>query len=932
MLVVLSFYFWTAATSAGLPPFPLGKGRYSDYYNLLLHGILKGHLYLDVPVDPEMLRSANPYDPKVWIPHGWMMDSSFYHGHYYIYYGWVPLLVFMLPFRLLTGGDLWLGTAGEIAVTSAFLGLVWLWLRIRRDYFPRSGSAILFASVLALGFATGLLSLARRPLMYEFAIGSGCFFAILMLHSLYSVLSSERKAAWMAMAGVFLGLAVGCRPTLLFAILAPVWALFNLMRKERPLVTSWWRAGSTIRSTLGFALGFGMLFSGTLLYNYLRFSNVFDFGYNYLLQDPVCDLKHIWSLSYFWFNLRNYYWGSLEWTRYFPFATTGAFPKLPQHYYGVWDIFGILKYAPIVWFSLVAPLALRKRSVSSLELFGFTLGIVSLAYLGPGFCELCFGNAALRYVVDFLPALVLLSILGACALDDALLLPWAKRAVRMACLATAVFSAAVAAILSVPLEGTMTVQRGNAYIEHVARVMNIPTSLYESARGWGYGPITWQVTFPDRPPNTVETLVESPNAALLVEYLSASRIRFGLRSAVDDYVSWGAEIDTPRARASVLSTSFGSLYPTSEHPYYLEHEVRAIRQSAIYVGLDGRPVLQALRPLNSMDSRKIYFADGKPRPGWFSGNVVSVARSEIPIDDLTPDTAPRTLRMSVPGKWKPGRWPLISAGTPDAGQMLFLETGDGQTARFGYFSSGSPLSYGPAIQLVPRTALECTVEMEPLNASGGFPGPPRPLLVEMDGKINWMSYVAYHPCRPDTIRIGANTVSAPLTEGAFPGNIQWVETPTRRQPSDPDDRLLMRVVFPSQTRWGLREPLLSTGIPGSFDEIGVVHYGEGLGRFFLDHNGSLNQEGPIIDSVGGDSIHDLEIITPVFSLYRGSRNPARGTTIVRMDGQEVLRFDSDFFPAQLGEANVGGNEFGGPIEKRFVGALLTQRWVAESTR
>jgi len=41
-LLVLSFYYWTAATSDGLPPWPMGKASYSDYYNLLLHGILKG--------------------------------------------------------------------------------------------------------------------------------------------------------------------------------------------------------------------------------------------------------------------------------------------------------------------------------------------------------------------------------------------------------------------------------------------------------------------------------------------------------------------------------------------------------------------------------------------------------------------------------------------------------------------------------------------------------------------------------------------------------------------------------------------------------------------------------------------------------------------------------------------------------------------------
>jgi hypothetical protein len=874
----------------------------------------------------------NPYDPRVWVPHGWMMDASFYHGRYYIYYGVAPVLVFMLPFRLLTGGDLWLGTAGEVATVLAFLALVWLWLRIRRDLFPRNGATIVFASVLSLGLATGLLALARRPMMYEFAIASGCLFTTLMLHSLYSALSSRRRAAWMAMAGIFLGLAVGSRPTFLFAILAPAWVLVYFLRRERPHVSSWWRPGFAIRSAMGFAVGFGAIFSGILLYNYLRFSNAFDFGYNYLLQDPVCDLKHIWSLSYFWFNLRIYYLGSLEWTRYFPFATMGALPKSPQHYYGVWDIFGILKYAPIVWFSLAAPMALRNRPGFGPQAPGVTLGMVWLAYLGPGIGLLCFGNAALRYMVDFLPNLVLLSTFGACALDQALWLAWTRRAVRAVWLAAAVFSAAIAAILSIPLEGTMTVQRGNAYFERVARVMNVPTSLYERARGWQYGPISWRASFPDRPANTVEMLVETPNAALQVEYLSGSRVRFGLKCDGAPAVLWGEEVKVAQGRASVLSASFGSLYPTSEHPYYLIHEMRATRHSSVYVGLDGHAVLQGLRPLNPVDCRDIHFADGRARPGWFSGNVLRVGRDEIPIPDLTPDIAPRTLRMTPPRDSRPGQWPLISAGAGDGGDLLFLDVGEGESARFGYFSTGFPVSYGPRFRLVPGVPVECTVQMEPLNASGAFSGPPRPLLIEMDGKINWMSYVPYHPCPPGAVRIGANTVSAPGTAETFPGNIQWVETAQRGQPSEPKDHLLLRVIFPSETRWGLREPVLSTGVPGAHDGIGVVHYGGGLGRFFLDHNGSLNQEGPIIDSVGGETVHDIEIITPVFSLYHGTRNPAQGTTVVRMDGKEVLRFVSDVCPAQLGEANVGGNDFGGPIEKRFVGALLLRRWIGAPER
>src|SRR5258707_10110120 len=116
-------------------------------------------------------------------------------------------------------------------------------------------------------------------------------------------------------------------------------------------------------------------------------------------------------------------------------------------------------------------------------------------------------------------------------------------------------------------------------------------------------------------------------------------------------------------------------------------------------------------------------------------------------------------------------------------------------------------------------------------------------------------------------------MAAPSIEAAFSGAIRWIETPSRLQPSSASEHLFLRVVFPAQTRWGFREPLLMTGVPGAYDGINVVHYGNGQGRFVLDHGGDLSREGPFLDSLGGESLHDIEIITPVFSLDRGSRRP-----------------------------------------------------------
>jgi hypothetical protein len=50
-----------------------------------------------------------------------------------------------------------------------------------------------------------------------------------------------------------------------------------------------------------------------------------------------------------------------------------------------------------------------------------------------------------------------------------------------------------------------------------------------------------------------------------------------------------------------------------------------------------------------------------------------------------------------------------------------------------------------------------------------------------------------------------------------------------------------------------------------------------------------------------------------------------------MDGKEVLRFDSDLYPARLAEIAVGRNDNGG-TEKQFLGTLLSKRWVGAPDR
>src|SRR4051812_14306439 len=80
-VAVVWFYHWTIDSEGGFAPSDGG-----DYYQLLVRGFRKGHLYMDVEPAPELLALPDPYDPaqnsRYRVP-----DASYYRDHYYLYFG-----------------------------------------------------------------------------------------------------------------------------------------------------------------------------------------------------------------------------------------------------------------------------------------------------------------------------------------------------------------------------------------------------------------------------------------------------------------------------------------------------------------------------------------------------------------------------------------------------------------------------------------------------------------------------------------------------------------------------------------------------------------------------------------------------------------------------------------------------------------------------
>lgn len=264
---------------------PIWNGQEPDHrnqYEVMAESILDGHLYLDYgAVDPKLLAMEDPYDAAlrkelgVWYP--W--DHAFYKGHYYMYFGVVPVFLVFLPYRVLTGLPLTTYHATQLFTAAFIVGVFALFYLLAKKFFP----ALPCTSWAALAAAVCLMSVwyaVAAPALYCTAITAALCVEVWSLYCFARAVwgsASVRQAVGFGMLGSFLGaLAFGCRPTIALANLLAVPLLLVYVKGKKP-----------DRSLLGqialVALPYFVVAALLMLYNYARFENPFEFGQRYQL-------------------------------------------------------------------------------------------------------------------------------------------------------------------------------------------------------------------------------------------------------------------------------------------------------------------------------------------------------------------------------------------------------------------------------------------------------------------------------------------------------------------------------------------------------------------------------------------------------------------------------------------------------------------------
>jgi hypothetical protein len=149
---------------------------------------------------------------------------------------------------------------------------------VRKKYFPCLPPTLFILTLLAISLGTPAMWLLRRPAIYEAAIASGQCLLLAGFWILLPVLESD-QVSWprFAAAGLFFAFAIASRVTLLGpAIVLMALVTIRIMIGKKNLKTN-----------LGYlaCLWVPLVVGGLLLleYNFIRFGNLWEFGYRYQL-------------------------------------------------------------------------------------------------------------------------------------------------------------------------------------------------------------------------------------------------------------------------------------------------------------------------------------------------------------------------------------------------------------------------------------------------------------------------------------------------------------------------------------------------------------------------------------------------------------------------------------------------------------------------
>ncbi len=401
----------------------------NDPYMMQTHAFLNGKAELDIIPSDSLLNAVNPYDPSQRTEGEYMWDFAFYNGKYYSYFGVVPVVLLLLPFRLLTGVYLSSHVASFLFIIGSIISLTELYKAIIKKYFPLLSPLVCGCGLAVTLFGSNLMFICARAWFYEIAYASGLMFVFISLILTVKATDGHSVSPKLIGSGACLALSVGCRPVYLLTFILHIPFIIQIIKDN----------GRT-KKTLSYAVSYAspVCLIGVLLgiYNLIRFDSFAQFGAIYQLTVSDVSYNTVRSLPPAVQGMARYLVQSVKIDGYFPFIHSGnhQFADLTYTMYSN-PVTGILCY-PAVWFVgtvkelkkhkqlfflsllliLCASVTLFSVCISAGVMERYTLDWHWTVFLAAALCGLAACRSDNRFVVNCFLCATLVTVLICCCI------------------------------------------------------------------------------------------------------------------------------------------------------------------------------------------------------------------------------------------------------------------------------------------------------------------------------------------------------------------------------------------------------------------------------------------------------------------------------------------------------------------------------------
>lgn len=366
----------------------------TPYMGQAVDMVLDGKVYLEQEPSKELMNLSNPYDNTLRNTENvdYVWDMAYYNGKYYVYFGILPVLTVMAPYKFITGDYMELNTVVFIFATLTIIFIMKSIMLIFRRWFkdvPFKFLILFFVAVISGGI---IMWICRRPITYEVAIISGYY---LVIQGIFFILKTIEKQKvnyiYMCLACLSLALAVACRPNLLIASLLIVPVLLKIF------INNIKNRENILKNILVVAIPYGIVGISLMLYNYVRFDNIFEFGAQY--QITVNDMRNLGNrIMTIPIGLMSYLFKIPTIISQFPFAQISYDTITFYGYY--WSSAmagGIFILSPICFALFLIP---KIRNKINKELF-FVIIMLSLVGIIICILDIVLGGNSQRYAADY---------------------------------------------------------------------------------------------------------------------------------------------------------------------------------------------------------------------------------------------------------------------------------------------------------------------------------------------------------------------------------------------------------------------------------------------------------------------------------------------------------------------------------------------------